>query len=220
MDFSISMIKVYLFKDVKNKTRIPHNTLVELVLWSRNRNVLIKYRGETIKSMGYHLRKPTFKEVKAEIIEHLSYKTRNISPTDLKIQLNIYGFVNICLGCGVELTGRKTSWCGSDCSSEFTNKYMWNLLREKLLKKANHKCQSCNKGSSEGVYLHEVHHIHPIALGGNPFDEENLIVLCPDCHLDAHGELGVTMKDYRDKEYYINYAKERSIKTLDKFMEF
>ncbi len=214
MNFLINMKKYYLFKDSKNKTRIPNNAIVELIEWNKNRNVLIKYHGETIKSMGYHLRKLKFKEVKQEIIDKLSYKSRSLSPTDLKERLLKYGFIRICLGCGIELTGRKQSWCSSDCSSEFTNKYIWNILRERMLKLANHKCQS---GSCKKEMLLEVHHIHPIALGGNPFDEENLTVVCPDCHLDAHAELGITMKDYRDKEYYENYAKERRIKTLDKF---
>lgn len=213
------MNKYYLFKDVKNKTRIPHNSTVELIKWARNRNVLLKYNGETIKSMGYHLRKLKFNEVKEEIISKLSYKNRNISPSDLKIQLKEKGFFKLCIGCGEKLTGRNTSWCNGNCSYEFYSRYIWSNLRSKLIKKERYICQSCKTKSCDGAFPLEVHHIFPIALGGNPFDEENLIVVCPDCHLDAHFELGITMKDYRDKEYYLNYVKENKIKTLDKFMD-
>ena len=95
---------------------------------------------------------------------------------------------------------------------------MWSNLRSKLIENSGYTCQSCNTKSCNGAFPLEVHHIYPIALGGNPFDEDNLIVVCPDCHLDAHTELGITKKDYRDKEFYMNYVKKNRIKTLDKFM--
>lgn len=152
-----------------------------------------------------------FSEVKKEIISKLSYRNRNVFPTDLKYQLERKGFVKVCLGCGEKLTGRKESWCGGNCANEHYNKYFWSNIREKLIRKYN-KCQACSSGS----FL-EVHHIHPIALGGDPFEEENLIVLCPDCHLDAHSGLGASIKDYRDKLYYENYVKTNHIRSLDKF---
>lgn len=220
MNFLINMKKYYLFKDIKNKTIIPNNAIVELIEWNKNRNVLIRYKGVLIKSMGYHLRKLKFQDAKEETINKLSYKSRSISPTDLKERLKELGFIKICLGCGIQLTGRNQSWCNGDCSHNFYSKYIWSNLRSRLLKESKHKCQTCNTKSCDGTFPLEVHHIHPIALGGNPFDEENLIVVCPVCHLDAHTELGITRKDYRDKEYYANYVKERSIRTLDYFMEF
>lgn len=156
-----------------------------------------------------------FFQIKEEVISKLSYRNRNISPLILKDQLKKEGFVKVCLGCGEKLTGRNTSWCNGNCSCEFYSKYIWTNLRAKLIRKYS-KCQACSNGS----FLLEVHHIHPIALGGDPFGEENLIVLCPDCHLDAHSELGATIKDFRDKSFYEHYVKINNIKILDKFGVF
>ena len=39
----------------------------------------------------------------------------------------------------------------------------------------------------------EVHHIVPISKGGEPLDENNLIVLCKSCHSDLHGSGGISI---------------------------
>lgn len=154
-----------------------------------------------------------FLEAKKEIMLKLTYRHRSVSPTDLKNYLEKKGFTKVCLGCGEKLTGRNRSWCRGNCSYEFYSKYIWSNLRAKLLRKVGYKCQACSKNE---ITL-EVHHIHPIALGGDPFEEENLIVLCFDCHLDAHSKLEATIKDFREKKYYEDYVKRNRIKTLDNF---
>ena len=51
------MTKYYRFTNKKGLLKIPHGAIVELILWSHHRHVLIKYEDEIIKTMGYHLRK-------------------------------------------------------------------------------------------------------------------------------------------------------------------
>lgn len=52
-------------------------------------------------------------------------------------------------------------------------------MRKLLLSKHN-CCEKC--GSTIGL---EIHHKKPLILGGNN-EEENLIVLCAKCHIEAH----------------------------------
>jgi 5-methylcytosine-specific restriction endonuclease McrA len=53
--------------------------------------------------------------------------------------------------------------------------------RRKALDYANQRCQRCGVGD---IRLH-VHHKKPRAEGGSD-DLENLIVVCPECHAEAH----------------------------------
>ena len=53
-------------------------------------------------------------------------------------------------------------------------------LRQEVLKRDS-SCVRCHTNTDL-----EVHHIIPVRNGGKP-DEENLAVLCQNCHLEAHG---------------------------------
>ena len=52
------------------------------------------------------------------------------------------------------------------------------LVEKRLYKEANSQCPRCEQAD---VATLQVHHIRPVAEGGSD-DEENLIVLCSNCH--------------------------------------
>lgn len=104
-----------------------------------------------------------------------------------------------CLNCGKELESRK-KYCDIHCQQEYQYKewvIRWkngeesglkgeygisNYLRHYLLEKFNYKCSKCGWGE-ENPYIHtlplEVEHIDGNYLNNN---ENNLTILCPNCH--------------------------------------
>lgn len=104
-----------------------------------------------------------------------------------------------CLNCGKELESRK-KYCDIHCQQEYQYKewvIRWkngeesglkgeygisNYLRHYLLEKFNYKCSKCGWGE-ENPYTHtlplEVEHIDGNYLNNN---ENNLTILCPNCH--------------------------------------
>lgn len=59
----------------------------------------------------------------------------------------------------------------------------WDEIREQVTALHHNKCGNCHRSS---VPL-EVHHVVPISQGGS-HQLSNLVALCPQCHLAAHGE--------------------------------
>ena len=58
----------------------------------------------------------------------------------------------------------------------------WKKVRQMMLDKAGYRCSRCS-----AVGALEVHHKKSLAEGGEPFDVENLVVLCRNCHFRQHG---------------------------------
>jgi 5-methylcytosine-specific restriction endonuclease McrA len=58
----------------------------------------------------------------------------------------------------------------------------WNNLRWALFKKYNYTCQKCGAYAKGRLHLH---HIIPITRGGSS-GEDNLLVLCDECHFNIH----------------------------------
>ena len=105
-----------------------------------------------------------------------------------------------CLNCGKELSGRSKKFCDNHCQREYEYKEWvkrwknneesgisgeYNIsknLRRYLLEKYNYKCSKCGWGE-ENPYTHniplEVEHIDGNYLNNS---EENLTILCPNCH--------------------------------------
>lgn len=103
--------------------------------------------------------------------------------------------VKKCKYCGSPIEGRKT-FCDSECfkkfrkeksinewkSGERKSEYTSDFIREFLFKKNNNKCEKC--GWSEvnpytGKIPLQVHHIDGDCTNNS---EENLQLLCPNCH--------------------------------------
>lgn len=112
--------------------------------------------------------------------------------------------IKYCLNCGKKLDKYETKYCSNLCQREYENKLavqkifngeqsglknatnsnpkIKDSLRKYLLEKANYKCELCgcdwiNPYSNQTIL--EIHHID-----GNRQNnlEENLQVLCPNCH--------------------------------------
>lgn len=63
----------------------------------------------------------------------------------------------------------------------------WKILRQKVLRRDNHKCQSCGRKDSL-----EVHHITYENFTNESLDE--LVTLCRYCHQDHHNHYGYPNK--------------------------
>ena len=63
-------------------------------------------------------------------------------------------------------------------------------IKKRILKKQKiAHCEYCGNKTKE---ILQIHHIEPIAMGGNN-DLDNLIILCPNCHKSVHA--GIIKKD-------------------------
>lgn len=105
-----------------------------------------------------------------------------------------------CLNCGKELTDKRNKYCNNKCQAEYQYKewvIRWkegkesgisgsygisNHLKRYLLEKFHYKCAKCGWGEinpyTETLPL-EVEHIDGNYQNNS---EDNLILLCPNCH--------------------------------------
>ena len=129
-----------------------------------------------------------------------------------------------CLNCGKELNSQVKKFCDNKCEAEYQyHKYIeeWkqgnknrlrghqvsNYVRRYLLEKYNYKCEICGWGEinpytrtipleihhKDGNYLHSV--------------EDNLMLLCPNCHsLTEHfkGNNKKNDSNKRDRKKYFS----------------
>lgn len=105
-----------------------------------------------------------------------------------------------CLNCGKELKGQQTKYCCNQCQMDYQHK-QWVIrwkngeetgiigkygiskhLKRYLFEKYNYKCAYCGWGKTNPFTKTlplEIEHIDGNYLNNS---EENLIVLCPNCH--------------------------------------
>lgn len=138
-----------------------------------------------------------------------------------------------CLNCNKELTSRQKKYCSNKCQKEYQYKeYIqnWqqdletgmsgqfgisNHIKHYLLEKNQYKCEKCGWGEinsyTETLPL-EVHH-----KDGNYRNnkEDNLELLCPNCHSLTKGYKGANSKGREGREKYAsrkNYCVDCGIK--------
>ena len=63
---------------------------------------------------------------------------------------------------------------------------LWRKLRAQILIRDGWTCQGRCKELGRTSAGSEVHHLLPIREGGEPFDPDNLRLLCRDCHRLEH----------------------------------
>lgn len=126
----------------------------------------------------------------------------------------------ICEYCGKEFFGNyERRFCSNKCCSEFNKEKRilewksgdWNIcgeytipdtIREYLLKKCNYCCEKCGfSGVNEksGKTILQIHHKDGDSTNNK---EENLQVLCPNCHAMTENYMGLNKgKSGRKKRY-------------------
>lgn len=88
-------------------------------------------------------------------------------------------------GCGVKLTGRKTSWASENCSGKALNHFhviqgVGSIIRQQLFRRDGGQCCNCGKVCAEDEW--DADHIIEVKNGGGGCGLENLQTLCKTCH--------------------------------------
>lgn len=130
-----------------------------------------------------------------------------------------------CLNCGKELKGKQTKYCSNQCQMDYQHR-QWIIrwkegkesglkgkygisghLKRYLFDKYNYQCARCgwNKiNPFTGTLPLEVEHLDGNYLNNS---EENLILLCPNCHsLTATYKGANKGKGRKDRKQYSLYA--------------
>ena len=107
---------------------------------------------------------------------------------------------NKCKNCGLECSYPSGIYCSSKCKSEYEyDKFIQNWLegntsgmrndgsvsgyiRKYMLKKNGSKCQKCGWNEISPFTGNSPLHIHHIDGNSDNCSENNLMVLCPNCH--------------------------------------
>ena len=127
--------------------------------------------------------------------------------------------VHHCLNCDKELNGSQVKYCSNECQMEyqkakkinewkehperFTSENGYTFIRNYLLEKYGNKCEKCGWGK-ENQHTHsvplEVHHIDGDCTNNR---EENLQLLCPNCHslTENFGSRNKGSRRYKLMEY-------------------
>ena len=136
-----------------------------------------------------------------------------------------------CLFCGKELKSKQKKYCNKNCQYEYEYKtYIekWKQglvdgivgndglsfhIRRYLFEKNNNKCENCNWGEVNiytGNVPLQVHHIDGNAINN---DENNLQLLCPNCHslTNNYGNIGSHKSKRCYKQIYFKQNKKIDI---------
>lgn len=134
-----------------------------------------------------------------------------------------------CLNCGKELLDYQSKYCSSNCQQEYqyqekikqwksgtfngrSGKYgLSKSVRKYMLLKANNRCELCgwNKiNSYTGKTPLEIHHIDGDYTNNT---EENLQVLCPNCHSLTGTYKSLNKIGREGREFYSNRKENRCI---------
>jgi predicted DNA-binding protein YlxM (UPF0122 family) len=91
---------------------------------------------------------------------------------------------------GSEMTGEDhPNYLGLDISNEWRRSGKWKRVKVQIRERDEYTCRRC------GEYGKQVHHKEPVSIGGAKYDEENLEVLCSECHQYVHWH--TSLRDYR-----------------------
>lgn len=124
-----------------------------------------------------------------------------------------------CVNCGCELKKQQTKYCSFECQHEyeykkrieewketpenFNSESIPTFIKKYLMEKHNNKCEKCGWGETNettGSIPLQIHHIDGDCTNNK---EENLELLCPNCHslTSNYGSLNGVSKRYKLKKY-------------------
>ena len=127
-----------------------------------------------------------------------------------------------CLYCGKELSNYQTKYCSNTCQQAYQNQeYIkkWQSgevdgrtgqfgiskrLRNFLLEKSNYQCEKCGWGEINpftNTLPLEIHHLDGDYRNNQ---EDNLQVLCPNCHSLTATSKGANRNSERDRSNYVS----------------
>ena len=86
----------------------------------------------------------------------------------------------LCRNCPTIVAKGRRHYCSKNCMHEFNHNHDWYWVRKTILKRDNYKCSICVKRYKKSFL--DVDHIIPVRLGIDPFNKDNLRLLCKDCH--------------------------------------
>ena len=91
-----------------------------------------------------------------------------------------------CRNCGKPLKGRRRIYCTNNCRYDYYANHKWSSARERARNRVRYyECEHCH----EYFQKVEVNHIVPVRGKRNEWGchhhQENLEVLCHDCHVAA-----------------------------------
>ena len=145
--------------------------------------------------------------------------------------------IHKCLNCGKEFyhsNCTKNKFCSNKCNGEYKRKekiklwkdnpndfndsWSYPFIRNFLLEKYNFKCQKCGWGE-KNEYTNktplEIHHIDGDCTNNS---EDNLQLLCPNCHslTENFGRNNKNSKRYKLREYKLNLKNKQLLSSFDK----
>ena len=86
----------------------------------------------------------------------------------------------ICRNCSNEVSKGRRHYCSKSCMEEFNLDHDWYWIRKAVLKRDKYRCSICSKRYRKKEL--DVDHIIPVRMGIDPFDKNNLRLLCKECH--------------------------------------
>lgn len=103
-------------------------------------------------------------------------------------------FINTCVDCGYkkEKPYLLDTYVCFNCrikrekANRKAREGSWTIRKRKIKEAGGNICSKCGQESDKVI----LHHIEPIALGG-PTSSENTILLCSECHKEAHANLKI-----------------------------
>ena len=145
--------------------------------------------------------------------------------------------IHKCLNCGKEFehsSSSRNKFCSNKCQGEFkknekikdwlknpekfNGSWSYGFIKKYLLEKNEYRCQKCGWGE-KNIYTNtiplEIHHIDGDCTNNN---EENLQLLCPNCHslTETFGSSNKNSKRYKLKEYKNNLNKSKLFSMIDR----
>ncbi|MBI4145998.1 HNH endonuclease [Candidatus Woesearchaeota archaeon] len=93
---------------------------------------------------------------------------------------NIVNGLLICRNCETPVAEKRRHYCSSACMNEFMRNHTWSWVREDVLRRDGYRCSICEARKPKSKL--DVDHIIPVRKGIDPYDKNNLRLLCKECH--------------------------------------